>query len=88
MKTTSLNAVKMTLCVARIDGLSKDPEEAMILKYLSREIILTIVGYLLKVHVSEDNHVEKKVISLIPDQLILKHIISLFFITVDSLRAS
>ena len=59
MKKTSLNVVKMTWCVVRIIGLSLDPEEAMTLKYIFKEIILTIVEYLLKVHVSEDNLVEK-----------------------------
>ena len=59
MKKTSLNVVKMIWCVARIIGLSLDPEEAMTLKYIFKEIILTIVEYLLKVHVSEDNLVEK-----------------------------
>ena len=48
----------MTWCVARIIGLSLDPEEAMILKFLFSAIIPTIVEYLLKVHVSEDNLVE------------------------------
>ena len=44
---------------ARMIGLSKNLEEAMIEKYLFKRIIPTIVGYLLKVHVSEDNLVEK-----------------------------
>jgi hypothetical protein len=35
-----------------------EPEEAMIMKYIFRLIIQTIVGYLPKVHVSEDNLVE------------------------------
>ena len=59
MKKTSLNVVKMIWCVARIIGLSLDPEEAMTLMYLFKGIIQTIVGYLQKVHVSEDNLVEK-----------------------------
>ena len=59
MKKTLLNVVKMIWCVARIIGLSLDPEEAMTLMYLFKGIIQTIVGYLQKVHVSEDNIVEK-----------------------------
>ena len=59
MKKISQNAAKMTWCVAKMNGLSLDPEEAMVLKYLLKGIIPTIAGYLLKVHVMEDNLVEK-----------------------------
>ena len=59
MKKTLQNAAKMIWYAARMIGLSKNLEEAMIEKYLFKRIIPTIVGYLLKVHVSEDNLVEK-----------------------------
>ena len=49
----------MTWYVARIIGLSLDPEEVMTLKYLFKGITQTIVGYLQKVFVSEGSPVEK-----------------------------
>ena len=64
MRKTLQNAAKMIWYAARIIGLSLDPEGAMIEKYLFKRIIPAIVGYLLKVHASEDNLVEKSVITV------------------------